>query len=156
MEQAVQFFREILIDLGGNRLEPLSRKLEWATKLDLFEWNYDSYFDQHDDIPYPRETANNAFCAVTDSFFDELESHLDIARLISEEEIHQALIRPPALSRGQARTEIAKRFLGDVDDINWDYIVIRGEKFKLAEDIEWDSEAILNIIREIQGRAFKA
>ncbi len=154
-EAAKQMFEEVLVHLDKNSLESLSRKIEWIIKLDLFEWNFQKYFDFDSDIAFPKETANNTYCAVTDSLFDELEEQLDMARLISPQEIEEALVTPPLASRGRARAEIVKNFNGDVDEINWDFVVIRGEKFKLREDIPWDSDTISNTIREIKMRTFK-
>ncbi|MFB3884642.1 MAG: proteasome accessory factor PafA2 family protein [Thermodesulfobacteriota bacterium] len=154
-ETAKKIFREVLGHLDKNNLEILSRKIEWAIKLDLFEWNFQNYFDVDPDIAFPKETANNTYCAVTDPLFDELEEQLDIARLMNSEEIEKALFTPPLASRGKARTEIVAHFNGYVDEINWDFIMINGEKFKLKEDISWDSDTISNTIKEIKVRAFK-
>lgn len=154
-ETAKKIFEEVLVHLDKNSLESLSRKIEWVIKLDLFEWNFEKYFDFDSDIAFPKETANNTYCAVTDSLFEELEEQLDMARFISQQEIDEALLTPPITSRGRARTEIVKSFNGDVDEINWDFVVIKGEKFKLREDIPWDSDTISNTIREIKWRTFK-
>lgn len=154
-EASKQIFEDVLINLDKNSLERLSRKIEWVIKLDLFEWNFQKYFDFDSEIAFPKETANNTYCAVTDSLFDELEYQLDIARFLSDKEIDDALIAPPVASRGSARAEIVKNFDGYVDEINWDFVVIKGEKFKLREDITWDSDAISNTIREIKMRTLK-
>lgn len=154
-EAAKKIFEEVLVHLDKNSLERISRQIEWVIKLDLFEWNFQKYFDFDSDIAFPKETANNTYCAVTDSLFEELEEQLDMARFISQQEIDEALVTPPITSRGRARTEIVKNFNGDVDEINWDFVVIKGEKFKLREDIPWDSETIANTIREIKMRTFK-
>jgi hypothetical protein len=152
MKLAKQMFEGVLTALATGNLEELTRKIEWLIKLDLFEWNFESFFDLDSKLKFPKETANNAYCAVTDSLFDELEKELNIDRLFEEKEISSAMVMPPALSRGKARYEILKHFEGAVDEINWDYVIIRGKKFQLSEDIKWDSETIADTIREIQER----
>lgn len=152
LNSARQMFEEVLRDLAANRLERLTRKIEWVIKLDLFEWNFESYFDFDKDIAFPKETANNTYCAVTDSLFDELENQLDIVRLVGNEEINDAIAAPPALSRGSARAEIIRHFKGDVDEVDWHYVMVKGERFKLSEDTEWDSKAISNTIKKIRRK----
>jgi proteasome accessory factor A len=156
MNLASEMFKDLLIELGADRLEGLHRRVEWVIKLDLFEWNFENFFDLETDIAFPKETANNAYCAVTDPIFDELERELGIAQLFGEKEIITAIVSPPPLSRGKARYEILKHFNGAVDEINWDYVTVRGSKFPLSEDIKWDSETIANTIKEIQERTYKA
>jgi len=149
---ACQVFNEILDALDQNALEGLFQKAEWVTKLHLFECNFETYFESCGEISFPRETANNAYCAVTDTLFEELENELVLPRLISDREIDDAMVTSPALSRGRARTDIATSFAGYVDEIDWDSIVIRGKKFKLSENAEWTPEAISEMIREIQAK----
>jgi Pup amidohydrolase len=155
MNLAVRMFREVLAELASDRLDPLNRRIEWVIKLDLFEWNFERFFDLETDLPFPRETANNAYCAVTDSLFDELERELGIEQLLGEEEIVHAVVSPPALSRGKARHDILRHFDGRVDEINWDYIVVKGRKFPLSEDVAWDSDTIADTIRHIEEKVLK-
>jgi hypothetical protein len=149
METARQVMEDVLENLSENKLERLNRKIEWVIKLDLFEWNFERYFDLGADIAFPKETANNTYCAVTDSLFDDLERELGIVRLLNDEEINDAIIAPPALSRANARAEIVRRYDGYVDEINWDYVIIQGQKIKLQEDVEWTAERISRLIREM-------
>ena len=149
METAVRIFRDVLTRLAENRLESLTREIEWAIKLDLFEWNLERYFDVDPSMTFAKETANNTYCAVTDPLFDELENELGIGRVLGDEEIDEAIRRPPMFSRAKARVEIAKRFEGSVDEIDWDYIVIGGKKFWLREDVDWNDENIENTVKEI-------
>jgi proteasome accessory factor A len=148
----LRLFEESLDLLERNDLGGLSRKAEWAIKIDLFERHFGDYFDPADDAGIPRETANNAYCAVTDTLFDELERELGLPRLVSEAEIDQSLLSPPPLSRGKARADIARSLNGQIDELNWDWVVVHGEKFRLPEDVEWTPERISGMIREIEAK----
>jgi len=150
LKSAGRTFEEIVTDLHANKLERLTRKIEWIVKLDLFEWDFDRYFDRDPDIASPKETANNAYCAVTDSLFEELENELGLVRLFNDEEVEHAISEPPVISRARARVKIAERFKDYVDEIDWDHLVIGGEKFMLHEDVVWNDESISNMISEIQ------
>lgn len=151
MVTAVGIFRSVMMDLAEDRIESLANQIEWAIKLHLFEHHFDRYFESDSSISYCQETANNAFCAVTDPLFDELEEELGIGRLVGEDDICESLRLPPVPSRANARSEIERAFQGRVDGVGWEHMVIGGKKYSLSEDVEWDEEAIATRVGEIEA-----
>ena len=127
----------------------LSRRLDWAVKLDVLELNGDEYFQLNDGTWEEKETLDFQFKSLTDTTFAELESELPLERLTSEKEVLTAMRNPPGDSRSSLRREIADRFGAELDQLDWDSITVRGRKYELLELDGWDQETRRQLIERI-------
>lgn len=148
--QALNIFLEILDALEHGDIESLMHRVEWAFKLEVIDRHPEDYFELERYGFEEKQGLDFQYKAVTDPFFEELESEFGLERLTTEEEVCQAMTNPPPCSRGALRVQLALNL--DLDEIEWDRVVCKGTKFFLRSLSGWTDEAIAAKVMAIRDR----
>lgn len=135
--------------LATSAITRLSRRLDWAVKLDVIELNGNEYFQLRQGTWEEKETLDFQFKSLTDSTFAELEAELPIERLTSEEEVRQAMVNPPPDSRAALRRELAEQFGVELEQLDWDSVTVRGRKYELLKLDGWNKETRTELMKHI-------
>ncbi|MCX8181847.1 MAG: proteasome accessory factor PafA2 family protein [Candidatus Methanomethyliaceae archaeon] len=148
---AIQEFKYALKKLEEGNFQSLKERVEWITKLEIIEKNFEKYFESEDSVEEKKVVANNQFTAVTDATYERIQEELALVALISDEDLSRAVLFPPKGSRGFARVKIAKQLSQWLDDIGWANIVVNGMVHPMLDLNGWDEERIADFIEMIKG-----
>ena len=135
--------------LATREIARLSRRLDWAVKLDVIELNGNEYFQIGDGTWKEKEALDFQFKSLTDPTFAELEAELPLERLSSDAQVLQAMAEPPGDSRATLRRELFERFGMELVQLDWDSVTVRGFRYELLELDGWDQEARSQLIERI-------
>jgi hypothetical protein len=151
---ALKEFKWALVKLGEGLFEALDTSIEWATKLIHIEEGFGDHFEVEEELDEPsaKEAAAFQYTAVTDPLFDDLSEAIGLKRVVSDEEVENAFLKPPSGSRGSLRVALAERFGDTIETLSWSYVKLRRGKSILNFPFEgldgWTKEEISNFIAE--------
>ena len=143
----------ILEKLSEGSFEALDKSVEWAIKLSLIEKGIDDFFEFEEGLTesQKKEAANFQYTAVTDPLFEDLTKDFGFKRMVSDEEIHRALLQPPKNSRAELRVRIADHFKNRVKNISWNSISIDETTFHFDEPHGWNENKIISQVAKIES-----
>ena len=124
---ALRELKRILGKLDEGLLEALDDSLEWRVKLNLIERNIHEHFivDYSQDELTVKKTAAHQYTAITDPLYDVLVEEEGLKTVVSEEDIKEAFMHPPANSRADFRVAAANLFSDSLDSMSWSYLKVR-------------------------------
>jgi Pup-ligase protein. len=136
--EALSLFIRVLERLEMRDFASLSRTLDWCIKYDIFEMHADEYFDLDGRMltAGDRQTLDNQYRAVTDSFFEEIEGELEIERIVEESRVTEAVGSPPPGTRAETRVQIAQRARNQIAGMDWDQINFKDGTIVMLESLE--------------------
>ncbi len=155
---ALKEFKWVLGKLGEGLFEDLDTSVEWATKLVHIEEGFGEHFEVEErlDEASAKEAAAFQYTAVTDPLFDELADAIGLRRVVSDEDVETAFLKPPSGSRGSLRVALAERFGDSIETLSWSYVKFRRERSTLNFQFKgldgWTKEEVSNFIAEVASQ----
>ncbi|MEM3433638.1 MAG: proteasome accessory factor PafA2 family protein, partial [Candidatus Methanomethyliaceae archaeon] len=149
---ALEEFKFTLKKLEEGDFEALKERVEWITRLEVIEKNFDRYFESEDLIEDSKVTANNQFSAVSDATFERIQDELKLITLLNDKDLSMAVLFPPAGSRGFARVRVARELNPWLDDLGWANIRVDGTVHPMLDLEGWDDFKIQEFINKIKPK----
>jgi hypothetical protein len=159
---ALKEFKWVLSKLGEGLIEDLDTSVEWATKLVHIEEGFGEHFEVEErlDKASAKEAAAFQYTAVTDPLFDELADAIGLRRIVSDEDVETAFLKPPSGSRGSLRVALAERFGDSIETLSWSYVKFRRERSTLNFQFKgldgWTKEEVSNFIADVASQMSEA
>ncbi|MGQ9760151.1 MAG: proteasome accessory factor PafA2 family protein [Candidatus Methanomethylicaceae archaeon] len=136
--------------LEEGNFETLKERVEWITRLEVLENNFERYFESDETVEDRKITANNQFSAVTDATYDRIQEELNLITLLSDEELSRAVLSPPKGSRGFARVRVAQELHQWLDNIGWANVIVDSTSHPMLDLEGWDEKKIAEFVRKIK------
>jgi len=147
--RALSELKLVLSKLEQGLFEDLATRLEWAMKLKVIEKEFSQFFEEKP-TPELKEAAVNQWTAVTDPTYDELAEELKVVRIVSDEEILQAVLNPPPETRAYLRVTLAERLQRHLRDLGWSHFQV-DERVYAVEQLEgWTPERVEELISKVE------
>ncbi|MGC8936034.1 MAG: proteasome accessory factor PafA2 family protein [Candidatus Methanomethylicaceae archaeon] len=138
--------------LEEGNFEDLKERVEWITRMEVMEKNFEKYFESEDLIEDSKVTANNQYSAVSDATFERIQEELNLVTLLSDKDLSYAVLFPPPGSRGYARVKVARELHPWLDDIGWANLRADGTIHPMLDLEGWDDAKIADFISKIKPR----
>jgi len=157
-QEALNELKWVLGKLGEGLIEDLDRSVEWVIKKTLIEDGYQDNFQHEEglDEASAKEAAAFQYTAVTDPLFDQLTEKHGLRTVISEAEVENAFLEPPADSRGKLRVALAKHLQGSLETLSWSFLKYRENRKRLTFGFEsldgWTDESIACRVKDLNSR----
>jgi hypothetical protein len=155
---ALNEFKWVLGKLGEGLFEDLDTSIEWATKLVHIEEGFGERFEVEEglDESSAKEAAAFQYTAVTDPLFDEIADAIGLKRVVSDEDVENAFLRPPSRSRGSLRVALAERFGDTIETLSWSYVKLRRGRSTVNFPFEgldgWTRDEISSLLAEMTSQ----
>ena len=149
---ALEEFKFALKKLEEGDFEALKERVEWITRLEVIEKNFEKYFESDDLLEDSKVTANNQFSAVSDDTFERIQDELKLITLLNDKDLSLAVLFPPVGSRGFARVRIARELRPWLDDLGWANIRVEGTVHPMLDLEGWDDSKIQGFINKIKPK----
>ncbi len=147
---ALSEFKFTLNKLEEESFESLKERVEWITRLEVIENNFNRYFESDAPVEDRKLTANNQYSAVTDGTYERIQEELGMVTLLTDEELSMAVLFPPKGSRGFARLRVARELRQWLDDIGWANIGVNGVLHPMLDLDGWDEGKISEFVRRVK------
>jgi proteasome accessory factor A len=150
---ALKEFKFTLKKLEEGDFEALKDRVEWITRLEVIEKNFDKYFESEDLLEDSKVTANNQYSAVSDATFERIQEELKLITLLDDRDLSRAVLFPPSGSRGFARVKVARELQPWLDDLGWANVRVDGMVHPMLDLDGWDDDKISDFINRIKPKA---